>query len=86
MSISREDFNKKIYGGTHKNKGYFEKVIRFLYENKDNAYTPLEISQILKIPNESVYSCLKKYEKKGLITHKRPYYIIKQIKEVKENG
>ena len=53
-----------------------ERVIRFLYQNDDKAFTPSEIAEGTGVKKTSIGTVLRRLEERGLIEHKGDYWAI----------
>lgn len=67
MPITRQQFENE---GTNK-------VLGFLKQNKNFAYTRNEIAAKLKLELEYVSTVLRYHKSKGRLQHKKPYWLAK---------
>ena len=73
--IPRKDFEDEVFK-TYRGCGL--KILDFLKNNKDNAYTIKDISKEIQVSVTSITFAMRKLVKNGLVEGKRPYYIIKR--------
>lgn len=72
MAITRTEFKDETYKVY---RGASIKILGFLRENKDSAYTSKEIAEAVGISQTSVVAAMKKLVQSGDIENKKPYYI-----------
>lgn len=72
MAITRTEFKDETYKVY---RGASIKILGFLKENKDSAYTSKEIAEAVGISQTSVVAAMKKLVQSGDIENKKPYYI-----------
>lgn len=53
-----------------------ERVVRFLLENDDKAYTPAEIAEGSGVKKSSISTFLRRLEDRNLVQHKGDYWAI----------
>ena len=58
-----------------------ERVVRFLYENRDRAWKAREIARRSEVHENSIHPVLSRLEDRGLVRHKGPYWAITDDKE-----
>lgn len=61
-----------------------ERVVRFLLENDDQAYTPAEIAEGADVKKSSISTVLRRLEERDLVQHKGDYWAIGDEDEVRE--
>ena len=61
-----------------------EKVVRFLAENDDKAYTPAEISDRVDVKRNSLGTVLSRLEDRDLVRHKGDYWAIGDMETVRD--
>ncbi|MFP8952799.1 TrmB family transcriptional regulator [Natrialbaceae archaeon A-arb3/5] len=59
-----------------------ERVIRFLFENRDQAFTPSEIAARTSVKRNSIGTVLSRLEEKSLVRHKGDYWAIGDLERV----
>lgn len=77
MSISRNEFMKGTFKHRVNNNLEEHPVFIFLSKNGKRAYSVAEISKAVKMKHTTVRSVLRSMRKKGLVTHRTPYFISK---------
>lgn len=60
-----------------------EKVLRFLFENRDKAFTPSEIAEGAGVKRNSVGTVLSRLEGRELVRHKGDYWAIGDLERVR---
>lgn len=53
-----------------------ERVVRFLFQNNDQAYTPTEIAEGSRVKKSSISTVLRRLEDRNLVQHKGDYWAI----------
>ncbi|WP_458188881.1 MarR family transcriptional regulator [Haladaptatus sp. NG-WS-4] len=53
-----------------------EKVIRFLYQNNDKAFTPSEIAEGTSVKKTSISTVLRRLKERELVQHKGDYWAL----------
>lgn len=53
-----------------------EKVVRFLYQNDDKAFTPSEIAEGAGVKKNSISTVLRRLRERDLVQHKGDYWAI----------
>lgn len=61
-----------------------EKVVRFLVQHGDKAYTPAEIAEGAGVKRSSISTVLRRLENQDLVRHKGDYWAIGDIDRVTE--
>lgn len=76
MPISKKEFDDETFKAY---RGSSLKILDFLKENKDSAYTSKEISEGIepKVSQVSATIALRNLIKSNLVDYKKPYYMIK---------
>lgn len=60
-----------------------ERVVQFLYENRDKAFTPSEIADGTGVKRNSVGTVLSRLEERRLVRHKGDYWAIGDLDRVR---
>ncbi|AGB33344.1 hypothetical protein C488_17336 [Natrinema pellirubrum DSM 15624] len=60
-----------------------EKVVRFLADNNDKAYTPSEIAARVDVKQNSLGTVLSRLEDRDLVRHKGDYWAIGEMESVR---
>ena len=58
-----------------------ELVLRFLWENRDQAWKATEIARRTDVSKNSIHPVLSRLEDRGLVRHKGPYWAITDDRE-----
>lgn len=53
-----------------------ERVLAFLYENRNRAWKATEIAKRTEVNENSIHPVLSRLEERGLVRHKGPYWAI----------
>ena len=53
-----------------------ERVVRFLYQNDDKAFTPSEIAEGTGVKKTSIGTVLRRLQERSLVEHKGDYWAI----------
>lgn len=61
-----------------------EKVIRFLYQNRDKAFTPSEIAEGTGVKKTSISTVLRRLEERELVQHKGDYWALGDEERVRD--
>lgn len=60
-----------------------EKVVRFLFENRDKAFTPSEIADGAGVKRSSIGTVLSRLEDRDLVRHKGDYWALGDLERVR---
>lgn len=60
-----------------------EKILRFLFENRDKAFTPSEIAEGAGVKRNSIGTVLSRLEERELVRHKGDYWAIGDLERVR---
>ncbi|RBI59756.1 TrmB family transcriptional regulator [halophilic archaeon] len=61
-----------------------EKVIRFLYQNNDKAFTPSEIAEGTGVKKTSISTVLRRLKDRELVQHKGDYWALGDEERVQD--
>lgn len=61
-----------------------EKVVRFLYQHNDEAFTPSEVADGAGVKKNSIGTVLRRLEDRSLVRHKGDYWAIGDEEDVRE--
>lgn len=61
-----------------------ERVIRFLYDNREQAFTASEIADRTRINSNSIGTVLRRLEERDLVRHKGDYWALGPGERVRE--
>lgn len=61
-----------------------EKVIRFLYQNRDKAFTPSEIAEGTRVKKTSISTVLRRLEERESVQHKGDYWALGDEERVRD--
>jgi Mn-dependent DtxR family transcriptional regulator len=61
-----------------------ERVVRFLYQNNDKAFTPSEIADATGVKKTSIGTVLRRLEEQDLLEHKGDYWAIGNEQAVRD--
>ncbi|MGM0399516.1 MAG: MarR family transcriptional regulator [Halobacteriota archaeon] len=61
-----------------------ERVLRYLYENREHAFTAGEIAERTGVKSNSIGTVLRRLEERNLVRHKGDYWAIGEIDRVRE--
>ena len=61
-----------------------EKVIRFLYQNRDKAFTPSEIAEGTGVKKTSISTVLRRLKERELVQHKGDYWALGDEERVRD--
>ena len=61
-----------------------EKVIRFLYQNRDKAFTPSEIAEGTGVKKTSISTVLRRLKERELVQHKGDYWALSDEERVQD--
>lgn len=82
MPISIDEFDH--YESPDKSETNAERVVRFLAENRDQAFKAAEIAEKTEINENSIHPVLKRLRSRGLVRHKEPYWAIGDLERVRD--
>jgi Mn-dependent DtxR family transcriptional regulator len=61
-----------------------EKVIRFLYQNRDKAFTPSEIAEGTGVKKTSISTVLRRLKEREFVQHKGDYWALGNEERVRD--
>lgn len=61
-----------------------ERTVRFLYQNDDKAFTPVEIAEGAGVKKNSINTVLRRLEERDLVRHKGDYWAIGDENRVRD--
>lgn len=61
-----------------------ERVIRFLYDNREQAFTASEIADRTGIKSNSIGTVLRRLEERDLVRHKGDYWALGTVERVRD--
>ena len=61
-----------------------EKVIRFLYQNRDKAFTPSEIAEGTGVKKTSISTVLRRLKEREFVQHKGDYWALGDEERVQD--
>ena len=79
MPISIDEFESH---DPDKRETNAERVVRFLAENRDKAYTATEIAGATGVDEHSIHRVLNRLEERGLVRQREPYWAIGDVEGV----
>lgn len=79
MPISRDEFEEYDRGDDPSNA---ERVLRFLAENRDQAFRAREIAEATGVDSNSIHPVLTRLRERELVRHKQPYWAIGDLDRV----
>lgn len=77
MPVNFEEYdpeNERDFQFTEDSNAY--KILKFLFNNPNQGFTPKEISERIDVPRGSVGTTLSRLEDHDLVRHKEPYWAI----------
>jgi Mn-dependent DtxR family transcriptional regulator len=61
-----------------------EKIIRFLYQNRDKAFTPSEIAEGTGVKKTSISTVLRRLKEREFVQHKGDYWALGNEERVRD--
>ena len=82
MPISIDTFDE--YESPNRRETNPERVLRFLAENREQAFKATEIAEATGVNENSIQPVLGRLRSRGLVRHKEPYWAIGDVERVRE--
>ncbi|WP_255197745.1 helix-turn-helix domain-containing protein [Halorarius litoreus] len=82
MPISIDEFDKHDSGTEQPTNA--ERVLRFLLDNREQAFKATEIAEGSGVAQNSIHPVLNRLERRELVRHKEPYWAIGDIEAVRD--
>jgi DNA-binding IclR family transcriptional regulator len=79
MPITIDEFDEH---GSDREPTNAERVLRFLSENRENAYKASEIAESTSVNENSIHPVLNRLKARDLVRHKAPYWAIGDAEHV----
>lgn len=82
MPISIDEFDKHDADTDQPTNA--ERVLRFLFENREQAFKATEIAEGAGVAQNSIHPVLNRLKQRELVRHKAPYWAIGDVEAVYE--
>lgn len=82
MPISIDEFEE--YDSDAERLTNAERVLRFLLQNREQAFKATEIAEGAGVAQNSIHPVLNRLERRDLVRHKEPYWAIGDVETVRE--
>ncbi len=79
MPITIDEFDAH---GSNRELTNAERVLRFLFENRENAYKASEIIEATGVNENSIHPVLNRLKARDLVRHRAPYWAIGDAEHV----